>query len=152
MEKAKLPAEYSIDYVRVYQRDEDKGFRPTDKYTPPPAYTGTKVGVHHFSERPKTINKKCSWENGADSHCYAWKPPGSTRESAEMVDDHVDKVEGEVSYKFVLHHGWSRWVLEMDPSYGTGVGGPLRVSNAGICNQIVRRAWVGKISRHHRKQ
>ena len=74
-----------------------------------------------FSERPKTINKKCSWENGADSHCYAWKPPGSTRESAEMVDDHVDKVEGEVSYKFVLHHGWSRWVLEMDPSYGTGV-------------------------------
>ena len=121
MEKAKLPAEYSIDYVRVYQRDEDKGFRPTDKYTPPPAYTGTKVGVHHFSERPKTINKKCSWENGADSHCYAWKPPGSTRESAEMVDDHVDKVEGDVSYKFVLHHGWSRWVLEMDPSYGTGV-------------------------------
>ena len=121
MEKAKLPAEYFIDYVRVYQRDEDRRFQPEDKYIPPPVYTGKKVGIHHFSERPKTVNKKCSWENGADSRCYAWKQPGGTRESAEMVDDYGDKVEGEVSYKFVLNHGWSRWVLEMDPSYGTGI-------------------------------
>ncbi len=121
MEKANLPAEYLIDYVRVYQRDEDREFKPADKYIPPPAYTGRRVGIHHFSELPKTVNKKCGWENGADSRCYAWKPPGSTRESAEMVDDYEDKVEGELSYKFVLNRGWSRWVLEMDPKYGDGV-------------------------------
>ena len=121
MEKATLPAEYVIDYVRVYQRDQDRNFKPADKYTPPPVYQGKRVGIHHFSELPKTVNKKCSWEKGADSRCYAWKPPGSTREAAQMSDDHQDKVEGELSYKFVLNHGWSRWVLEMDPEYGDGV-------------------------------
>ena len=121
MEKAKLPAEYLIDYVRVYQRNVDREFKAADKYIPPPAYTGPRVGIHHFSELPKTVNKKCSWENGADSRCYAWKPPGRTQESAKMVDDFEDKVEGELSYKFVLNYGWSRWVLEMDPKYGDGV-------------------------------
>ena len=31
MAKAKLPAEYVIDYVRVYQREQDRNFKPTDK-------------------------------------------------------------------------------------------------------------------------
>ena len=121
MENAKLPAEYVIDYVRVYQREADQKFQPQDSYTPPVAYTGKRVGIHHFSELPKSINKKCSWTNGADSRCYAWTPPGGTRESAEMVDDFDDKIEGELSYKFVLNHGWSRWTLEMDANYGAGV-------------------------------
>jgi len=122
MEKAKLPAEYIIDYVRVYQRDEDRSFKPADKYIPAPPYTGKKVGIHHFSELPRTVNKRCSWtETGADSRCYAWKPPGMNRESAEMTDDSGDRVEGKVSYKFVLNHGWSRWIVEMDPKYGDGV-------------------------------
>ena len=121
MDKAKLPAEFIIDYIRVYQRDSDRSFVPADKYVPAPAYTGNKVGIHHFSELPKTINKKCSWENGSDSRCYAWKPPGSVRESAEMTADYDDKLEGEISYKFVINHGWSRWLIEMDPKYGAGV-------------------------------
>ncbi len=117
----KLPAEFVIDYVRVYQRDEDKSFRAPDKYIPPPPYTGKKVGIHHFSEYPKSINKKCGWESGCDSYSYAWKPQGSDRESAEMIADYDDKLEGELSYKLVLNHGWSRWVVEMDPKYGDGV-------------------------------
>lgn len=122
MEKAKIPAEYLIDYVRVYQREVDKQFKTDDKYVPPPPYTGKKVGIHHFSELPKTVNKRCSWEApGADSRCYAWKPPGRTKESAEMIVDYEDKVEGKVSYKFTLNHSWSRWILEMDPKYGKGV-------------------------------
>lgn len=121
MEKAKLPAEYIIDYVRVYQRDRDRVFVAKNDYVPPAPYTGKKVGIHHFSELPKTVNKKCSWESGADSRCYAWTPKGSSRESAEMIADYDDKLEGEVSYKFVLNHAWSRWVLEMDPKYGDGV-------------------------------
>ena len=121
MEKAKLPAEYIIDYVRVYQRDRDRAFVARDDYIPPAPYTGKKVGIHHFSELPRTVNKKCSWEAGADSRCYAWKPDGGSRESAEMIADYDDRLEGEVSYKFVLNHGYSRWVLEMDPNYGDGV-------------------------------
>ena len=121
MEKATLPAKYIIDYVRVYQRDKDRTFAAKDDYVPPAPYTGSRVGIHHFSELPKTVNKKCSWESGADSHCYAWKPEGSSRESAEMIADYDDRLEGEVSYRFVLNHGWSRWVLEMDPKYGEGV-------------------------------
>lgn len=121
MAKAKLPAEYIIDYVRVYQRDQDRTFVAKDDYVPPAPYTGKKVGIHHFSELPQTVNKKCGWEAGADSRCYAWKPEGSSRESAEMIADYDDTLEGEVSYKFVLNHGYSRWVLEMDPKYGDGV-------------------------------
>ena len=121
MEKAKIPAKYEIDYVRVYQRDEDRSFKPADTYVPPPRYTGNRVGIHHFSELPTSVNKKCSWEKGADSRSYAWKAPGSTRESAEMEGDYNDKVEGQLSYRFVLRNGWSRWVLEMDPNYGEGV-------------------------------
>lgn len=121
MEKANLPAEYIIDYVRVYQREEDKSFVAKDDYVPPAPYTGKKIGIHHFSELPKTVNKKCSWESGADSRCYSWKPEGSSRESVEMIADYDDKLEGEVSYKFVINHGWSRWILEMDPKYGDGV-------------------------------
>ena len=121
MEKAKLPAEYVIDYVRVYQRNQDKSFRAADIYVPPKPYAEKKVGIHHFSELPKTINKKCSWNKGSDSHCYSWKIQGSNRESVEMTDDHRDKVEGELSYKFVLRAGWSRWTLEMNPEYGNGV-------------------------------
>ena len=120
MESAKLPAEYVIDYIRVYQRNEDRRFKPDDKYSPQPDYAGKKVGIHHFSELPKTVNKKCSWENGGDSRCYAWKPPGSSRESAKMFNDHDDKIEGELSHKFVLNHSWSRWVIEMDPNNGDG--------------------------------
>lgn len=122
MEKATLPAEYIIDYVRVYQRDEDKAFvAEKDDYVPPAPYTGKKVGIHHFSELPKTVNKKCSWDAGADSRCYSWKPNGSNRESAEMIPDYDDTLEGQVAYKFVLNSGWSRWLLEMDPKYGEGV-------------------------------
>lgn len=120
MEKAKLPAEYIIDYVRVYQRKQDQDFRPADKYTPPAPYTGRKVGIHHFSELPKTVNRKCGWANGADSRCYAWTPDGSSRQSAAMTDDQSDKVEGNHSYRFTLNHGWSRWLVEMDPKYGHG--------------------------------
>ncbi|MDP7379516.1 MAG: glycoside hydrolase family 16 protein, partial [Pirellulaceae bacterium] len=121
VEHAKLPARYIIDYVRVYQREEDRDFRAQDSYAAYAPYTGKKIGIHHFSELPKTINKKCGWANGADSRCYAWKPPGSGRESAEMMDDFNDKVEGKLSYKFVLNSGWSRWTIEMDPNYGEGV-------------------------------
>ena len=120
MEKAKLPAEYIIDYVRVYQRDEDKAFRADDDYVAPPPYTGKKVGIHHFSELPKSINKRCGWEAGCDSRSYAWKPKGSDRESAEMIADYDDKLEGDLSYRFVLNHGWSRWLVEMDPKYDDG--------------------------------
>ena len=121
VEHAKLPARYIIDYVRVYQREEDRDFRAQNSYAASAPYTGKKIGIHHFSELPKTINKKCGWANGADSRCYAWKPPGSGRESAEMMDDFNDKVEGKLSYKFVLNSGWSRWTIEMDPNYGEGV-------------------------------
>lgn len=132
MEQAKIPAEYVIDYIRVYQRDEDRRFKAENKYVAPPVYTGKRVGIHHFSELPKTVNKKCSWENGADSRCYAWKPPGSNRESAEMIADYDDKLEGTTSYKFVLNHGWSRWVLEMDPNYGDGVADFSNFEKMGV--------------------
>lgn len=121
MEKAKLPAEYIIDYVRVYQREEDRMFKPSEEWIPPAPYTGKKVGIHHFSELPKTLNKKCSWTSGADSRCYAWKPPGQDRESVQMMDDSTDPFEGSNAYKFVLNHSWSRWMIEMDPAYGDGV-------------------------------
>ncbi|MEE2642661.1 MAG: glycoside hydrolase family 16 protein [Planctomycetota bacterium] len=121
MEKAKLPATYLVDYVRVYQREEDQNFKPGERFVPPAKYTGKKVGIHHFSERPKTLNKKCGWEKGSDSRCYAWKQKGTDRESAEMMIDYQDKVEGNASYRFVLKNGWSRWQLEMNPDYGTGV-------------------------------
>jgi beta-glucanase (GH16 family) len=121
MEKAKLPADYVIDYVRVYQREEDRNFQPPDPYAPRRPYTGKKVGIRHFSELPRSVNKKCDWEDGGDSRCYAWTPRGNSRESAEMTAVYDDKVEGAVSYKFVLNHGWSRWLIEMNPSHGTGV-------------------------------
>ena len=118
---AKLPAEYLIDYVRVYQREQDLNFTPEDKHVSSTAYTGKRIGIHHFSELPKTLNRRCSWEKGSDSRCFSWKPPGRSRPSAEMLVDHKDKFEGEQSYKFLLNHGWSRWVLEMSPDYGDGV-------------------------------
>lgn len=134
MEKAKLPAQYVIDYVRVYQRDKDKTFKPPEKYVyvAPAPYTGKKVGIHHFSEYPKSINKRCGWEAGCDSRSYAWKPRGSNRESAEMIDDKDDKLEGSTSYKFVLNHGWSRWVIEMDPHYGSGVADYSKYEKLGF--------------------
>lgn len=116
-----IKAEYHIDYVRVYQRDEDKAFKPEDDYTPPAPIVTTKVGIHHFSELPTSVNKFNSWTApGADSRSYAWTPPGNGRESATVTDDRDDKVEGKMSYKFAVNHGWSRWVLEMNPDYGTG--------------------------------
>ena len=121
VEKARLPAQYVIDYIRVYQRDEDRAFKAADDYVPPLPYTGKRVGIHYFSEYPKTINKRCGWEPGCDSRSYAWKPEGSNRESADLVDDAEDKLEGTTSYKFVLNCGWSRWLVEMDPKYGSGV-------------------------------
>ncbi|MGC6449038.1 MAG: glycoside hydrolase family 16 protein [Pirellulaceae bacterium] len=118
---AKLPAAYLIDYVRVYQREQDLNFSPEAMRNPSPAYSGKRVGIHHFSELPKTLNRRCSWEKGADSRSYSWKPPGRSQPSAEMIVDYKDKVEGEQSYRFVLNHGWSRWVLEMNPDYGEGI-------------------------------
>ena len=88
---------------------------------PSPAYSAKRVGIHHFSELPKTLNRRCSWEKRHDSRSYSWKPPGRTQPSAEMIVDYKDKVEGEQSYRFVLNHGWSRWVLEMNPDYGEGI-------------------------------
>ena len=120
MEAAKLPAEFIIDYVRVYQRKQDRAFRPADTYLAPTPYTGTRVGIHHFSELPKTVNKKCGWSSGADSRCYAWTPEGSRRESAAMADDRDDRIEGTQSYRFTVNQGWSRWLIEMDPKYGSG--------------------------------
>ncbi|MEM7474657.1 MAG: hypothetical protein AAF483_06670, partial [Planctomycetota bacterium] len=119
MEKAKLPAEYVIDYVRVYQRPQDKQFVAADRYVPPAEVVTNKVGIHHFSELPTAVNKKCGWEKGADSRCYAWKSGG--RESVEMVFQKQGAFEGEVAHKFILRSGWSRWLLEMDPDYGAGV-------------------------------
>ena len=121
MENAKLPADYVIDYVRVYQTDSDRKFHAPDTYTPPKLHAGKRVGIHHFSELPRSVNKKCTWEVGGDSRCYAWTPPGKSRESAEMIADYDDKVEGSMSYKFVVNHGWSRWVVEMNPDHGNGV-------------------------------
>ena len=37
-----------------------------------------------------------------------------------MQDDQEDKLEGDVSYKFILNNGWSRWLLEMNPKFGSG--------------------------------
>lgn len=132
--KAKLPAEYVIDYVRVYQRDEDRAFKASEEYVyvPPAPYTGKKVGIHHFSEYPKSINKRCGWDTGCDSHSYAWKPQGSNRESADMIADEDDKLEGDLSYRFVLNHGWSRWVVEMDPKYGSGVANYSKYETLGF--------------------
>jgi beta-glucanase (GH16 family) len=132
MMKAKVPAEYVIDYVRVYQRDRDRAFVAADDYVAPPPYTGRNVGIHHFSEYPRSVNKRCGWEKGCDSRSYAWKPPGSNRESATMVDDGGDKLEGDISYKFMINHGWSRWVVEMDPKYGSGVADFSKFTKLGF--------------------
>jgi len=119
--KANLDCAFVIDYVRVYQREKDKQFKPEDDYVAPKPYVGKKVGIRHFSEYPKAVNKKCGWESGSDSYSYAWKPPGSGKPSAKMIGDFDDKTEGQLSYKFVLNHGWSRWEVVMDPKYGKGV-------------------------------
>jgi hypothetical protein len=119
-EKARLPAEYLVDYVRVYQREVDKAFKAVDDYVAPKPYAGKRVGIHYFSEYPLSVNKRCGWEAGCDSRSYAWKPQGSNRESATLVADRNDKLEGELSYRFVLNHGWSRWVVEMEAKYGKG--------------------------------
>ena len=132
MEKAKLPADYVIDYVRVYQRPEDQKFKPKDKYVAPEPYKGKKVGIHHFSEYPKTVNKRCHWDDGSDSRCYAWTPQGRGKESAAMIADYKDKFEGSVSYKFVLNHGWSRWVIEMNPKYGSGTADISKFKKMGF--------------------
>ncbi|MDP6634210.1 MAG: glycoside hydrolase family 16 protein [Phycisphaerae bacterium] len=132
MEKAELPAEYIIDYVRVYQRDEDRKFKAADDYVASEPYKGKKVGIHHFSEYPKSVNKKCGWDAGSDSQSYAWKPQGRSKESAAMIADFKDKLEGQLSYKFVLNHGWSRWVVEMNPKYGSGTADISKFKKMGF--------------------
>ena len=121
MEKAKLPADFVIDYVRVYQRDQDRAFKPNDSSNQPVKHVGNRVGIQGFSERKKTLNKKCGWDKDSDSRSYAWKPQGSSDPAADMFTIRDDKIEGEEAYRFVLRQGWSRWVVEMNPGFNEGV-------------------------------
>ncbi|MCH2176248.1 MAG: hypothetical protein MK193_11025 [Lentisphaeria bacterium] len=65
------------------------------------------VGIHHFSEYGKYINKKLGWDAESDSEEYSWD------KSATVQADSSYKVEGTISYKFDINKGWSRWVLKM---------------------------------------
>ncbi|MEO0416134.1 MAG: family 16 glycosylhydrolase [Verrucomicrobiota bacterium] len=130
IEKAHLPAEFLIDYVRVYQRQQDRDFQAPDTYSPPATNETNKLGIHHFSERPHTVNKRCSWAKGADSRCYAWKKNG--RESAKLVMIHDDKTEGTHCYQIQPLTGWSRWVIEMNPEYGTGAADLTEYQSIGF--------------------
>ena len=76
----------------AYQREEDRDFRAQNSM--PFAPTREKRLAFITSANFQNNQQEVRLGQRGRLRCYAWKPPGSGRESAEMMDDFNDKVEG----------------------------------------------------------
>jgi hypothetical protein len=81
----------------------------------PMAMAAEPTGLHQFCETlPHEITRNTGWDAGCDSRSYTWKnQDGVEAATVEATTD--DKVEGNISHRFTLKSGWSRWILEMNP-------------------------------------
>ena len=81
----------------------------------PFAWAAEATGLHQFCEtRPHVVTRNMGWQEGCDSRCYSWKGEDG-QESAKMEAVTDDKIEGNISHRFNIVRGWSRWILEMNP-------------------------------------
>lgn len=115
--KADWPGRYLVDYVRIYQTDapQPEALMPA-KATSGSVYkalnidtSGEKdaIGIHHYSELGRYINKKIGWGADCDTEEFVWE------NAASIKADTRHKTEGKISYKFTLKKDWARWVLKM---------------------------------------
>lgn len=114
--KSEWPGQFLVDYVRVYQTDKQPEMKMPAKSTEGKKYKALNIdtsdesgamGIHHYSELGRFLNKKIGWGADCDTEEFVWE------NAASIKADTKHKSEGKLSYKFTLKRDWSRWVLKM---------------------------------------